>query len=142
MTAFNTENIVDQFKDYLESDCSLDDIFESAFNESYYIIGTYKASQALENFDESDQMYESTDLNGVFGAIQYVTDYETEQLGSTDNTDLFDPERLSNMVAYINGEQLMFKVIANCDLEMDKKLTNKDIKKINNYLDQLSNEEN
>lgn len=140
MTAFDTESMVDQFKNYLESDCSLNDIFESAFNESYYIFGTYKASQALENFDESDQMYESTDLNGVFGAIQYVINYEVEQYGGADNTDLYDPERLSDMVAYINGEQLMFKISADCDLETYKKLTDKDIEKINNYLDQLINE--
>lgn len=141
MTAFNTESIADQLKDYLENGYSLDDCFESAFNESYYILGTYKASQALADFDESDQMYESTDLNGVFGAIQYVTDYETEQSGSVENTDLFDPERLSNMVAYINGENLMLKISADCDLETDKELTEKDIKKINNYLDQLNDQE-
>lgn len=141
MTAFDTESIADQFKDYLESGYSLNDCFESAFNESYYIIGTYKASQALENFDESDQMYESTDLNGVFGAIQYVTDYETEQYGSVDNTDLFDPERLSNMVAYINGENLMLEIVDDCELDTDKELTEKDIEKINNYLNQLSNQE-
>jgi hypothetical protein len=77
---------------------SLEDIQMNTTSNDLWIIGTYKASQALEEFGEEDQLYASTILNGVFGAIEYVKIMKLNKFGLV-NTDLTDPEKVANMVA-------------------------------------------
>ena len=59
-----------------------DELFTDMFNSDYYIVGKYEASQALETFknDEALDGY-TTDLDGVFGAIELVKQYESDQFG-------------------------------------------------------------
>ena len=51
---------------------TLEDIQMNTTNVDPWIIGTYKASQALGKFDVKDMLYTSTNLTGVFGAIEYI----------------------------------------------------------------------
>lgn len=67
------------------------------YNEDYFIIGTYQAKQFLDQF-------------GAFDAIGIVQEYEQSNFGEV-NTDLSDPERVANMLAYIKGEE----ALNNCD---------------------------
>lgn len=69
------------------------ELHNEVFNTDYYIIGTYKAKEALKEYD-------------VFEAIDLVQDYEKEQFGEI-YTDLSDPEKLINMVYYIIGDEVI-----------------------------------
>ena len=69
------------------------DLHNEVFNTDYYIIGTYKAREVLNEYD-------------VFDAIDLVQGYEKEQFGKI-YTDLSDPEKLINMVYYIIGDEVI-----------------------------------
>lgn len=105
------------------------DLFNAMFNSDYYIIGTYEANEALQAFknDKESDGYE-TALNGVFGAIELVKQYELDQFGEVD-TPLDDPEKLATMVEYIRGENLFSEVLSKADLDMDSATTEQNIKK-------------
>ena len=105
---FSEQTMLETIQQYLDDGyTNLEAIQESATNTDYYLIGTYKASQALEAFDSEDMMIENTQLEGVFGAIEYVKDYLVDELGtSLDAEKVIDPEWLATMVAYINIENV------------------------------------
>lgn len=69
------------------------DLHNEVFNTDYYIIGTYKAKEALREYD-------------VFDAIELVQNYEKEQFGEV-YTELSNPEKLINMVWYIIGDEVI-----------------------------------
>lgn len=135
---FNYNTMLSTIADELENGSnSLEDIQMNTTNNDLWIIGTYKASQALEEFSEEDQLYTSTNLNGVFGAIEYVKNYETEQFGLV-NTDLSDPEKVANMVAYINIEYVLNDLSNEFDIDIEEDLTDQQANSIVNYInDQL-----
>ena len=66
---------------------------DAAFNQSYYIVGTYQSEVALSDY-------------GVFEAIREVRNYEMEEFGEC-YTDFSDPEKLANMLFYIKGMQYL-----------------------------------
>ena len=72
------------------------DLHNEVFNTDYYIIGTYEAKKALEEF-------------GVFEAIEKVQDYEKFNFGEV-YTDISNPEKLVNMLYYIIGEEVILEV--------------------------------
>lgn len=94
---FKREEIVDYWNDFIKEYDSesikrdIDDLHNYAFNESYYIIGTYKATQWLE-----DQ---------VFNIINIIKEYEQDNFGAI-TTDLSEPESVVNMYVYIVGEEI------------------------------------
>lgn len=110
---FSEKTMLEVINQYLDDGyTNLEAIQEAATNTDYYIIGTYKASQALEAFDSEDMMIENTQLEGVFGAIEYVHDYLVDELGtSLDTEKAIDPEWLATMVAYINIENVGRNII-------------------------------
>ena len=114
---------------------TLEDIQMNTTNRDLWIIGTYKASQALGEFNEEDQLYTSTNLDGVFGAIEYVKNYETDQLGTV-NTDLSDPEKVASMVAYINMECVLNDLSVKFDLDFAEELTDQQVDEIKEYINQ------
>ena len=114
---------------------TLEDIQMNTTNRDLWIIGTYKASQALGEFSEEDQLYTGTNLDGVFGAIEYVKNYETDQLGTV-NTDLTDPEKVASMVAYINMECVLNDLSVKFDLDWDDELTDQQVDEIKEYINQ------
>ncbi|HHX79866.1 MAG TPA: hypothetical protein GX692_02235 [Acholeplasmataceae bacterium] len=67
------------------------------FYADYYIIGTYKAKEALKDYD-------------VFKAIEKVQEYEKYNFGKV-CTDLSDPEKLINMLYYIIGEEVLYEIM-------------------------------
>jgi hypothetical protein len=70
------------------------DLHNEVFNTGYYIIGTYEAKKALEEY-------------GVFEAIEKVQTYEKENFSEV-YTDLSNPEKLVNMLYYIIGDEVLF----------------------------------
>ena len=73
------------------------DLHNELFNTDHYIIGTYQAKKALEEYD-------------VFEAIEKVQTYEKENFGEV-YTDLSDPEKLVNMLYYIIGEEVLYEMM-------------------------------
>lgn len=93
------------------------DLHNEVFNTDYYIIGTYKAKEALKEYD-------------VFEAINVVQQYEKNNFGEV-YTDISDPEKLVNMLFYIIGEEVVQELftaydediwIENADEETNAKL--------------------
>lgn len=98
-----------------------DELFNACFNEDYYIIGTYKAAQALNDFkpnEDLDPVNTGSLTEGAFGAIGLIQQYEEDNFGEV-NTDLSDPEKVANMVAYIRGEVLFNEVLEDLDVDID-----------------------
>ncbi|HHX70424.1 MAG TPA: hypothetical protein GX708_20515 [Gallicola sp.] len=73
------------------------DLHHEVFNTDYYIIGTYQAKKALEEY-------------GVFDAIEKVQTYEKDNFGEI-YIDLSDPEKLINMLYYIIGEEVLYEMM-------------------------------
>ena len=86
---------INENKEYLEEDSPnywKDDLHHNAFNNDYYIIGTYQAKQWLGDM--------------TFDVINFIKEYEQFQFGEV-LTDLSDPEKVVNMYAYILGEEIV-----------------------------------
>ena len=73
------------------------DLHNEVFNTDYYIIGTYQAKEALEEY-------------GVFDAIEKVQTYEKDNFGEI-YTDLSNPEKLVNMLYYIIGGEVLHEMM-------------------------------
>ena len=133
---FSYDTMLATIGDALDNDNrTLEDIQMNTTNSDLWIIGTYKASQALGEFSEEDQLYTSTNLDGVFGAIEYVKNYETEQFGIV-NTDLSDPEKVASMVAYINMDYVLNDLSNEFNIEWSDELTDQQVDEIKEYINQ------
>ena len=73
------------------------DLHHEVFNTSYYIIGTWKAKKALEEYD-------------VWEAIDKVQTYEKDNFGEV-YTDLSDPKKVINMLFYIIGVEVIEEML-------------------------------
>jgi hypothetical protein len=138
---FSKKTMLEVINQYLDDGyTNLEAIQESATNTDYYIIGTYKAIQSLEAFDSEDMMIEDTQLEGVFGAIEYVKDYLVDELGTPlDPENITNPEWLATMVAYINIENVGRDIID----WLDDKESDNDVNDIDQaeYEEDLSDDE-
>tara|TARA_X000001382_G_C3114763_1_gene161160 strand:- start:349 stop:753 length:405 start_codon:yes stop_codon:yes gene_type:complete len=112
------QSVIDDIHDKLDDKVGLDaygrDLHHELCNMDYFIIGTYRAKQFLGD--------------DAFEAIEMVKDYEQSNFGEV-STDLSEPERVVNMLAYIIGEH----VLAESDHLQDKWdvcLTGDDLTKI------------
>lgn len=108
-----TQHIVDYLNDNLEGTYGCD-LHNEIFNTDYYVIGYYDADKFINKY------------GGAWKAIHRVKNYEIEMFGEC-NTDLSDVEKVANMLAYIEGEVLLFesKHLKNV---WDSKMTIEDIK--------------
>jgi GDP-D-mannose dehydratase len=73
------------------------DLCNEVFNTDYYIIGTHRAKEALNEYD-------------VFKALEKVQTYEKDNFGEV-YTDLSDPEKLINILYYIIGEEVLSEMM-------------------------------
>ena len=91
-TYFTKKEALEDIKEILESynGCYCD-LHDQVFNSDYYIIGTYEAEKALEQY-------------GTFEAIRKIQEYENDNFGEV-LTDLSDPEKIANMLYYIIGNE-------------------------------------
>lgn len=95
------------------------DLHNEVFNTDYYIVGTYKAKEALKEY-------------GVFEAIEKVQEYEKDNFDEI-YTDLSDPEKLVNMLYYIIGEEVLYEIMEGVD-EFHDNWNNLATKEINNQI--------
>ena len=98
MKTFSKKEIIEDIVEYLENTGGVYvcDLHSEVFNTDYYIIGSAKAKEALENY-------------GVFDALNKVQTYETYEFGEV-TTDLSDPEKLANMLYYIESEEYLYSL--------------------------------
>lgn len=107
------EMVLDAISDNRLTDMEVSEIHNEVFNTDYFIIGSRDAEQYLQEF-------------GVFEAIHIVKRYELINYGEC-ITDLSDPEKLVNMLVYVQGEELLnsLSVITdNWDEKLNSKLEN------------------
>ena len=95
---FSKQEIIEDILEYLENTVGVYgcDLHSEVFNTDYYIIGTTQAKEALESY-------------GVFDALNKVQTYETYNFGEV-TTDLSNPEKLANMLYYIESEEYLFSL--------------------------------
>ena len=120
---YKKEEIKEHFDDFIKEqpedwvEENIDDIHHYAFNEDYFIIGTYQAKKWCG--DE------------VFNIIETIREYEDMYFGEV-NTDFSDAEKVVNMYAYIVGEEVVNEWLENRELknallnEAEKRGFNKD----------------
>lgn len=127
---FTKKEIVETLRNAKDYDVdSFEDLFNSMFNDDYYIMYAYNAVIALEAFQNDQKLdgYE-TELDGTFGAIELVKQYELKEFGEV-NTSLEDPVKLANMVEYIRGEVSFKKALNIAGLDFDSEMTEENIQK-------------
>lgn len=112
---------------------TLDNIQTYTTNTDPWIIGTYRAAEELAKFDNDDMLYTNTNLTGVFGAIEYVKTYETDQFGTV-NPNLSDPEGLASMVAYISMDSVLNELSNEFSLDWDDELTDQQVDDLKDYI--------
>lgn len=78
------------------------DLHQELFNTDYYVIGTERAKEILNEYD-------------VWEAIKKVKEYEENTFGEI-YTDLSDPEKLVNMLYYIIGEEVLYEMMENIEV--------------------------
>lgn len=88
------QHILDSINDGIIDNNNRDDWHFHLFNEDYYIIGYYQASEWLKTHDLD-----------AFEAIDIVKDYEIDNFGEF--TTKINSESIVNMLAYIFGEELL-----------------------------------
>ena len=105
---YKKEEIKEHFDDFIKEqpedwvEENIDDIHHYAFNEDYFIIGTYQAKKWCG--DE------------VFNIIETIREYEDMHFGEV-NTDFSDAEKVVNMYAYIVGEEVVNEWLENRELK-------------------------
>ena len=127
---FTKDEIIETMENAEEyGESNFDSLFEAMFNRDYYIIGTYEASEALGTY-KNDKRLDGYDviLNGVFGAIELVKQYESDLYGEV-STPLDDPEQVANMVEYIRSETLFDEALTNAGLNRDSEANKPNIQK-------------
>ena len=119
---FSKQEIIEDILEYLENTGGVYacDLHSEVFNTDYYIIGSTKAKEALETY-------------GVFDALNKVQTYEAYNFGEV-TTDLSDPEKLANMLYYIDSEEYLYSLEGEISNILNEywgdDLEEKDIKKL------------
>ena len=103
---YKQDEITQYFQDYLAENTPDDgadpsEVHHEAFNQDYYIIGTFHATQWL-----GDRAFEVIDI---------IKDYEQSNFGEV-HTDLSSPESVVNMYAYIVGELVVSNWFAGLEI--------------------------
>ena len=113
------QSVIDDIHDKLNDKVGLDvygsDLHNELCNTDYFIIGRYQAKEFLGGY--------------VFDAIEMVKDYEQSNFGEV-STDLSEPEKVVNMLAYIIGEYVLNESEHLCQDKWNDRLTGDDLAKI------------
>lgn len=95
-------HVIDTLAQYDDDDTDFSELHYHAFNEDYYVIGYYQASEWLKKHDID-----------AFEATDTVIQYEKDNFGET-NTKI-NSEAIVNMYVYIKGDELINSL--NIDLD-------------------------
>lgn len=130
-THFTVNEALEDIKDTLKNgyDGYGADLHHEVFNTDYYIIGTYEAKQALEQY-------------GTFDAIGKVVEYEESEFGER-TTDITNPEKVANMLWYMKGNDAISILMEHSDTFEDRwneQLQEEDCKNIVSDIEKILNE--
>lgn len=140
----NKEEVLDEMLDRVEDYEGSDfDTFENeVFNDEERNMYYNEAKDELEKFvsDEDLDGYETVD--GIFGAIELIKEYESTEFGEV-NTDFSNPCDIANMIDFIRGENVFGEVMEKAGLEMDDDISAENLKlfreTVQEMLDELLN---
>lgn len=140
----NKEEVLDEMLDRVEDYEGSDfDTFENeVFNDEERNMYYNEAKDELEKFvsDEDLDGYETVD--GVFGAIELIKEYESTEFGEV-NTDFSNPCDIANMIDFIRGENVFDEVMEKAGLERDDDISAENLKlfreTVQEMLDELLN---
>lgn len=119
------DEMLDRAEDYEGSDF---DTFENeVFNDEERNMYYNEAKDELEKFvsDEDLDGYETVD--GIFGAIELIKEYESTEFGEV-NTDFSDPCDIANMIDFIRGGNVFSEVMEKAGLDMDEDISAENLK--------------
>lgn len=90
---FTIEEALSDIKNTLENgyDGYLCNLVIEVFDANYYIIGTFEAKQALNQYD-------------VWQAFEEIQEYENDHFGKV-LTDISNPEHVANQLYYLKGQE-------------------------------------
>jgi len=91
------DTAIDAFKNGQCLDVLASEVHHEIFNADYFIIGHYQAEKWL------------SEECGIFNAIEIIKTYEQDNFGEV-STDLSSAEKVVNMYAYIQGENLLGQI--------------------------------
>lgn len=140
----NKEEVLDEMLDRVEDYEGSDfDTFENeVFNDEERNMYYNEAKDELEKFvsDEDLDGYETVD--GVFGAIELIKEYESTEFGEV-NTDFSNPCDIANMIDFIRGGNVFGEVMEKAGLDMDDDISAENLKlfreTVQEMLDELLN---
>jgi hypothetical protein len=91
-------HLIQSLKDRFNDDCTnFEELHHVAFNEDYYIIGYYQASEWLKSHDVD-----------AFEAIAYVIEQENNHFGESNlKAEDMNSERIVNLLVYFAGLEIM-----------------------------------
>lgn len=125
----NKEEVLDEMLDRVEDYEGSDfDTFENeVFNDEERNMYYNEAKDELEKFvsDEDLDGYETVD--GIFGAIELIKEYESTEFGEV-NTDFSNPCDIANMIDFIRGENVFGEVMEKADLDVDDDISAENLK--------------
>ena len=102
-----------------------DDLHNVLFNEDYFVVGYYAASELLKEMGV-----------GEFEAVAYVTEQEEEMFGEVNlTTEDMNSERITNLLAYYKGQELIYSLDSLEDME--KQLTEENVNTLIEELEEL-----
>ena len=87
-----TEYITDQLEDNIGLDSYGSDLHHELLNTAYFKTSTKEAKEWLNGFS--------------FDAVEKVKEYEQDNFGKV-STNLSDPVKVSNMLSYVLGEEIL-----------------------------------
>lgn len=130
-TYFTIKEALEDIKEHLVhldnlEDLEISELHDEVFNTDYYIIGTYKAEKALEQY-------------GVFNALREVQEYEMDHFGEV-LTDITDPEQFATMLYYIKGYETLETLEETTEIDLyDPEEADKEelLKDLNNLIQSL-----
>ena len=100
------EELLEHVIETVEYVDELEELHYHAFNEDYYVIGSYQAKEWLKKHNIS-----------AFEAIEVIIEWEKDNFGEVNLTpEDINPEKVVNLYAYIMGELLLGEF----DLEQSK----------------------
>lgn len=104
---FSIGDIVDDIVSYLENKPTFygSELHHEVFNTDYYIIGTFKAKEALNEY-------------GAYDAIGEIVEYEKDNFGEV-LTDVSEPEKVANMLYYIKSYEYLANMNGKYGVEGD-----------------------
>lgn len=129
------EDLKSKLQDYEGGNGDFDSFFQEVYNDDPDNIYTSQAKEDTESFENDEDMdgY-TTMLDGVWGAIDLVKQYETDELGQMQTK--IEPCAIANMVDYIRASSVLYDVLEDAELDMNDDLSSENCEKVYKVIDE------